>query len=74
MRGMPINGLVKKDNCMESNDLECEERHSDIIPTSSLHERKISLSSCSSDGLLSSKERFVLVYRLNTKYIQHLNN
>lgn len=56
MRGMPINGLVKKDNCMESNDLECQERHPDIIPTSSLHERKFSLSSCSSDGLLSSKE------------------
>ena len=69
MRGMSINGLVKKDNCMESNDLECEERHSDIIPTSSLHERKISLSSCSSDGLLSSKERFILGYRLNTFYI-----
>ncbi|PVH67094.1 hypothetical protein PAHAL_1G427900 [Panicum hallii] len=56
MRGMPINGLVKKDNCMENNDLECQERHSDIIPTSSLLERKFSLSSCSSDGLLSSKE------------------
>jgi serine/threonine-protein kinase OSR1/STK39 len=68
MRGMPINGLVKKDNCMENNDLECQERHSDIIPTSSLLERKFSLSSCSSDGLLSSKERFVLVYRLSTFY------
>jgi hypothetical protein len=61
---MPVNDLVRKDNCTESYDLECQERHPDIIPTSSMHERKFSLSSCSLDGLISSKERFLLVYIL----------
>lgn len=64
MRGMPINGSFRKDNSTESFDLECQEKHLDIVPTSSSPERKFSFSSCSSDGFLSSKERFVLVYRL----------
>lgn len=68
MRGMPINGFVRKDNSTESHDLECQEKHSDIISTSLSHERKFSISSCSSDGLLSSKERFVLVYRLKKAF------
>ncbi|KAL6635269.1 hypothetical protein ACP70R_027940 [Stipagrostis hirtigluma subsp. patula] len=55
--GMPINGLVRKDNnSTESCDLESQEKDFDTIPTSSLHERKFSFSSCSSDGFVSSKE------------------
>uniref|UniRef100_A0A804NWZ4 Protein kinase superfamily protein n=1 Tax=Zea mays TaxID=4577 RepID=A0A804NWZ4_MAIZE len=65
MRGMPINGSFRKDNSTESFDLECQEKHLDIVPTSSSPERKFSFSSCSSNGLLLSKERFVLIYRLN---------
>jgi len=68
MHGMPTNGSVRKDNSTESFDMECQEKHLDIIPTSSSHERKFSFSSCSSDGLLSSKERFVLVYRLKKAF------
>ncbi|CAD6249156.1 unnamed protein product [Miscanthus lutarioriparius] len=56
MHGMPTNGSVRKDNSTESFDMECQEKHLDIIPTSSSHERKFSFSSGSSDGLLSSKE------------------
>ncbi|KAL5666630.1 hypothetical protein ACJX0J_026738, partial [Zea mays] len=56
MHGMPITGSVTKENSTESLDLECQEKHPDIIPTSSSHERKFSFSSCSSDGFLSSKE------------------
>ena len=68
MHGMPTNGSVRKDNSTESFDMECQEKHPEIIPTSSSHERKFSFSSCSSDGLLSSKERFVLVYRLKKAF------
>jgi len=68
MHGMPTNGSVRKDNSTESFDMECQEKHLDIIPTSSSHERKFSFSSGSSDGLLSSKERFVLVYRLKKAF------
>lgn len=68
MHGTPINGSIRKDNSTESFDMEYQEKHPDIIPNSSSHERKFSLSSCSSDGLLSSKERFVLVYRLNKAF------
>ncbi|XP_008677370.1 STE20/SPS1-related proline-alanine-rich protein kinase isoform X1 [Zea mays] len=56
MRGMPINGSFRKDNSTESFDLECQEKHLDIVPTSSSPERKFSFSSCSSNGLLLSKE------------------
>ncbi|XP_021313895.1 serine/threonine-protein kinase BLUS1 isoform X3 [Sorghum bicolor] len=56
MHGTPINGSIRKDNSTESFDMEYQEKHPDIIPNSSSHERKFSLSSCSSDGLLSSKE------------------
>ncbi|KAL6911617.1 hypothetical protein ACP4OV_000422 [Aristida adscensionis] len=56
--GMPINGVVRKDNCTESCDFECQEKDFDTIPTNSLHERKFSFSSCSSDGFLSSKESY----------------
>jgi serine/threonine-protein kinase OSR1/STK39 len=64
MRGVPngvlVNGHVRKRNSMENCDLDLQEKDSDAIPTSSFHERKFSFSSCSSDGFLSSKERFVL--------------
>uniref|UniRef100_A0ACD5YVE3 Uncharacterized protein n=1 Tax=Avena sativa TaxID=4498 RepID=A0ACD5YVE3_AVESA len=54
--GMLVNGHVKKHSSMENCDLDFQEKDSDAIPTSSFHERKFSLSSCSSDGFLSSKD------------------
>ncbi|TVU27934.1 hypothetical protein EJB05_19437 [Eragrostis curvula] len=53
---MPVNSVVRKDISMESCDLVSQEKDSDTIPSSSSHERKFSFSSCSSDGLVSSKE------------------
>lgn len=63
--GVLVNGHVRKHDSMESCDLDLQEKDSDAIPTSLSHERKFSFSSCSSDGFLPSKERFVLLYRLN---------
>ncbi|XP_062221735.1 serine/threonine-protein kinase BLUS1 [Phragmites australis] len=54
--GMPVNSVVRKDNSTEGCDLEPQEKDSDTIPTNPSHERKFSFSSCSSDGLVSSKE------------------
>jgi serine/threonine-protein kinase OSR1/STK39 len=65
--GLLLNGHVRKHNAMESCDLDLQEKDFDAIPTSSFHERKFSLSSCSSDGFLSSKERFVVRYNLKNK-------
>uniref|UniRef100_A0A0A9EG87 Uncharacterized protein n=1 Tax=Arundo donax TaxID=35708 RepID=A0A0A9EG87_ARUDO len=54
--GMPVSSVVRKENSTESCDLGSQEKDFDTIPTSSFHERKFSFSSCSSDGLVSSKE------------------
>ncbi|KAG8072709.1 hypothetical protein GUJ93_ZPchr0006g43769 [Zizania palustris] len=59
--GVLANGQVMKQNCTDSCELDLQEKDSDAIPTSSFHERKFSFSSCSSDGFVSSKERFVLL-------------
>jgi hypothetical protein len=69
--GMPINSVVRKNISMENCDLVSQERDSDTNPSSISHERKFSSSSCSSDGMASSKERFVLLYRL--EIMPHLN-
>ncbi|KAK3155501.1 hypothetical protein QOZ80_2BG0204000 [Eleusine coracana subsp. coracana] len=54
--GMPVNSVVRKDISMESCDLVPQEKDFETIPSSTSHERKFSFSSCSSDGLASSKE------------------
>jgi hypothetical protein len=70
--GMPVNSVLGKDFSTENCDLLSQGKDSDTIPSSTSHERKISLSSCSSDGFTSSKERFVLLYIL--EIMLHLNN
>jgi hypothetical protein len=65
--GVLVNGHVRKHSSMESSDLDLQEKDLDAIPTSSFQERKCSFSSCSSDGFLSSKERFVVLHRMKFK-------
>ncbi|KAK3159323.1 hypothetical protein QOZ80_2AG0148620 [Eleusine coracana subsp. coracana] len=65
--GMPVNSVVRKDISMESCDLVPQEKDFETIPSSTSHERKFSFSSCSSDGLASSKESFKLQSNIHNR-------